>query len=48
MRKKYNQVMKSSALQKLIDLKADGATFGALSDNELGFITDAADWFSLW
>ena len=48
MRNKYNQVMKSSALQKLIDLKADGATFGALSDNELGFITDAADWFSLW
>jgi hypothetical protein len=35
MKKKYNQVMKSSALQKLIDLKSDGATFGALSDNEL-------------
>lgn len=48
MKKKYNQVMKSSALQKLIDLKSDGATFGALSDNELWFITDAADWFSLW
>lgn len=48
MRNKYNQVMKSSALQKLIDLKADGATFGALSDSELWFITDAADWFSLW
>ena len=48
MKKKLNQVMKSSALQKLIDLKADGATFWALSDNELWFITDAADWFDVW
>lgn len=48
MKKKYNQIMKSSALQKLIDLKEAWATFWALSDNELGFITDSADWFDIW
>lgn len=48
MKGKFNQIMKSSALQKLIDLKEAWATFWALSDNELWFITDAADWFSLW
>lgn len=38
----YDRVLSSSALQKLIDLKSQWATFGALSDNELNFITNAA------
>ena len=47
MKNKFNQIMSSDALQKLIDLKEAWATFWALSDNELWFITDAANWFSL-
>lgn len=42
-----NQVKSSTALQKLIDLKWQWATFGALSDQELWFITNAADWLAL-
>lgn len=38
----YNKILASTALQNLIDLKSNGATFGALSDNELKFITDSA------
>jgi len=38
----HNRVLSSTALQELIDLKAQWATFGALSDNELSFITNAA------
>lgn len=30
------------SLQNLVDLKSQGATFGALSDNELRFITDSS------
>lgn len=42
-----NQLLSSTALQKLIDLKKNWATFGALSDNELGFITDASTWLDM-
>ena len=42
LRKDYDMILASTALQKLIDLKSQGATFGALSDNELGFITNAS------
>lgn len=38
----YDRVFSSTALQNLINLKDQGATFGALSDNELKFITDAS------
>ena len=38
----YDRVLSSTALQNLINLKEQGATFGALSDNELKFITDAS------
>lgn len=38
----YDRVLSSTALQNLINLKDQGATFGALSDNELKFITDAS------
>lgn len=44
----YKQIIASDALQNLINLKSKGATFGALSNQELWFITDAANWFSLW
>jgi len=42
-----NQLLSSTALQKLIDLKKNWATFGALSDNELWFITDASTWLDM-
>lgn len=42
LRKDYDMILASTALQKLIDLKSQGATFWALSDNELGFITNAS------
>ena len=38
----YDRILSSTALQNLIDLKWQGATFGALSDSELKFITDAS------
>lgn len=41
-RKKFDQFIASASLQNLIDLKSQGATFGALSDNELWFITNSA------
>lgn len=41
-RKKFDQFIASASLQNLIDLKSQWATFGALSDNELGFITNSA------
>jgi hypothetical protein len=44
----YNRVLASTALQKLIDLKSEWATFGALSDNELKFITNASNNLDLW
>lgn len=44
----FNQVIKGEALQNLINLKSNWATFGALSNQELWFITDAANWFSIW
>lgn len=43
----YNQIIASDALQNLIDLKSNGATFWALSNQELWFITDAANRFTL-
>lgn len=44
LRAELNQMTSSMALQKLIELKSQWATFGALSDNELRFIDDAAWW----
>jgi len=38
----FKQVLASESLQNLIDLKAQWATFGALSDSELNFITSMA------
>ena len=46
-KKKLDQLKSSTALQKLIALKQDWATFGALSDQELWFITDASEWLDL-
>lgn len=46
-RSMYEQIKANDALQNLINLKSDGATFWALSDQELWFITDAANWFKL-
>lgn len=43
---KIDQLLDSAALQKLIDLKSQGATFGALSDNELSFITNASTYLN--
>lgn len=40
--KKYKQFIASASLNNLIDMKSRWATFGALSDNELWFITNAA------
>lgn len=39
----YNNIIAKTALKELIDLKNEGATFGALSNQELNFITDASD-----
>lgn len=38
----FNSLISKLSLENLIQLKADGATFGALSDNELQFIQSAA------
>jgi len=38
----FDKFKSKLSLQNLVDLKANGATFGALSDNELKFITDAS------
>jgi hypothetical protein len=38
----YDQVIAQSALDNLLKLKADGATFGALSDNEMRYIKSAS------
>lgn len=38
----YDRILSSTALQNLIDLKWQGATFGALSNQELEFITNAS------
>ena len=40
--KKFQQFIASASLNNLIDMKKQWATFGALSDNELWFITNAA------
>lgn len=40
---KYKQLIANAALQKLVNLKNDGATFGALSNQELEFITRASE-----
>ena len=37
-----NQFIASKSLQNLIDMKSQGATFGALSDSELNFISNSA------
>lgn len=41
-RNTHNRLLSSTALQELINLKADWATFGALSNQELEFITNAS------
>ena len=41
-RNRFNQIKSSLALQNLVDLKKSWATFWALSDNELNFITNMA------
>lgn len=46
-RNKLKQLLSSTALKKLVTLKDEGATFGALSDNELGFITNASTWLDV-
>lgn len=38
----YNNFKSNTTLKNLIDAKAKGATFGALSDNELKFLENAA------
>ena len=38
----YDRILSSTALQNLTDLKWQGATFGALSNQELEFITNAS------
>lgn len=38
----HERILSSTALQELIDLKANWATFGSLSNQELEFITNAA------
>lgn len=38
----YDQLISQSSLQNLVDLKNKGATFGALSDNEMKYIKSAA------
>lgn len=48
LRKNLKQILSSAALQKLIDLKSQGATFWALSDQELAFITDASSNIDIW
>lgn len=48
MRATYNKILASTSLQKLIELKSAGATFGALSDNELNFIINASTSLDLW
>lgn len=42
LRSKYERILSSTALQELINLKWQGATFGALSNQELEFITNAS------
>lgn len=42
LRSKYDRILASTALQELINLKAWWATFGALSNQELEFITNAS------
>jgi hypothetical protein len=43
-RKKIDQFLSNVALQKLIELKSWGATFGALSNQELSFIDNASTY----
>lgn len=38
----YDRILNSQALKYLVDIKAQGATFGALSDRELNTITSAS------
>lgn len=47
-RQSYQSLKSSVALQKLVDLKANGATFGSLSNNELNFIDNASTNLNLW
>ena len=48
LRTTFDRIKSSIALQQLIDLKAEGATFGALSENELSFIVDSATDINYW
>ena len=47
MSRKLKGIKSVLALDNLVKLKADGATFGALSDNELKFISDSATKLNL-
>jgi len=47
LRASWNNFSSKIALKNLQDLKAGGATFGALSDQELNFITDASKNLSM-
>lgn len=42
LRAKFDRILSSTALQELINLKSQWATFGALSNQELEFITNAS------
>ena len=44
----YNQFKKSLALQNLVSLKEAWATFWALSNQELSFITDSSTALDYW
>ena len=48
MKQKLKHWKSANALDTLVNLKKDGATFGALSNQELWFITEASTWLSLW
>lgn len=43
----YQNFLSKTTLQNLVTLKANGATFGALSDNELSFLKDSATYLKL-
>lgn len=43
-----NYVLKGNTLQQLIDAKAQGATFGALSNEELKMLQDSASALSAY
>jgi len=47
-RRNFDTFISKLSLQNLTDLKAQWATFGALSDNELNFIQSAATGLDLW